>query len=434
MAHRRIAVVGSGIAGLGAAWLLSRRHEVVLFEADSRLGGHTHTVDCDLAGGRISVDTGFIVYNEANYPHLTALFATLGVPTRPSDMSFAFSASDIDLEYAGDNLNTLFAQRRNLLRPAFWRMAGDILRFNREGARALATDALDHDEPLSAFLDRIGLGEAFRRYYLLPMSAAIWSCPPERMLAFPAASLLRFFANHGLIRLSGRPQWRTVTGGARRYIEAMRPDLGEVRTGSPVTRIRRDGTGVHLHGPSGGLGRFDDVVIAAHADQALAMLEQPSRGERTVLGRFHYQANEAWLHQDPALMPRRRTVWSSWNHLTTHAADGSRPVSVTYWMNRLQRPDTDEPLFVSLNPVRPPAPDRVIRRLSYDHPVFDGAAMRAQAALPRLQGDGGVWFCGSYCGYGFHEDALASAVAVAGRLGCAPPWTHAVQRDGGNTG
>lgn len=414
---RSIAVIGAGVAGMGAAWLLSRQYQVTLFEAAPRLGGHSNTVECPLPEGNIPVDTGFIVYNTPNYPHLTALFKALDVPTQPSDMSFAFAATDIDLEYAGSSIGTLFAQRRNLLRPQFLGMVNDILRFNKKANQYLAAQSTD---PLSLgeLLDQWRMGQAFRRYYLLPMSAAIWSCPQDVMLRFPARSFLQFFSNHGLIQLKDRPQWETVSGGSREYLQRMRPSIQTIHTDTPVTQVTRLAEGgVELTGTEGALGRFDAVVIAAHGDQALGMLNQPTDAEARVLGAFGYQDNAAWLHTDKTLMPRRRAVWSSWNHLTTLNEAGDRPVSVTYWMNRLQSLPTQTDVFVTLNPLHDPDPNRVIKRETYAHPVFDQAAIAAQAALPDIQGTDRIWYCGSYHGYGFHEDAFASAVGVAEQLG-----------------
>lgn len=426
MEPRRIAVVGAGVAGIGAAWLLSKQHEVTLFEAADRLGGHSNTIVCDLPEGEVPVDTGFIVYNEPNYPQLTALFRHLALPTHDSDMSFAFAATDIDLEYAGSGLGTLFAQRRNLLRPRFWGMVRDILRFNRE-ANARLESGKGHDQTLGDLLDELGMGDAFRRYYLLPMSAAIWSCPQDVMLRFPARSFLRFFYNHGLIQLSDRPQWQTVTGGSREYIKRMHDAIHAIHTGTPVRAVRRLGNGVRLVGDQGELGDFDDVVMASHADQTMAMLEQPTADEARLLGAFSYQDNDAFLHTDIALMPRRRAVWSSWNHLTAKSADGQQPVSVTYWMNRLQALPTQTDVLVTLNPLQEPDPAKVIRRECYAHPVFDQAAISAQSALQDIQGVDRIWYCGSYHGYGFHEDAFGSAVRVATQLGAPPPWSGQTQ-------
>lgn len=416
----RIAVIGGGIAGLGAAWLLSRRYDVTLIEAAPTIGGHTNTVDVAASDGTIPVDTGFIVYNELNYPHLTGLLRHLGVATKPSDMSFAFASSNPELEYAGDNLATLFAQPRNLLRPAFWGMVADILRFNRRARSALA-DGIDKTTTIGELLDAWDLGEGFRRFYLLPMSAAIWSCPPDRILDFPARPFLQFFNNHGLTQVTDRPQWRTVDGGGREYVNRMLADIPEVRAATPVRRVRPETDGVKV-ATAEGTDHFEEVVIATHADQALALLDPPSDDEAAVLGAFGYATNEAWLHTDSRLMPKRRRVWASWNHLTHEPRIGSASVSVTYWMNRLQSLTTEDDIFVSLNPPEAPSADCVHRRLAYDHPVFDAPAIAAQAQLPALQGRRGLWFCGSYAGYGFHEDALQSSVGVANALGVDTPW------------
>lgn len=418
----RIAVVGGGISGLAAAWLLSKRHEVTLFEANDYIGGHSNTVDVPGPGGTpVPVDTGFIVFNERNYPHLTGLLDVLGVSTRCSDMSFGFSHRQTGLEWAGDNLNTLFAQRRNLLNPRFIAMALDILRFNRAGKRFLQQRG-GEAMSLGEFLQEIGAGSALRDRYLLPMAAAIWSCPPETMLDFPARRFLQFFDNHGLIDLNNRPQWQTVQNGSREYVRRMLPAIsGGSHRGTPVRRVRRGVDTVELVGDQGSLGSFDHVVLASHADQALAMLEEPSFWEATLLGAIRYQRNEAWLHRDPRLMPRSRRVWSSWNYL---AGNGQSQACVSYWMNRLQDLRTDEQWFVTLNPPEPPAESLVFRRMAYDHPVFDVGAMRAQDMLPQIQGQDRVWFCGSYWGYGFHEDALRSAVNLASAFEIQPLWQH----------
>ncbi len=425
MTDTRIAVVGGGIAGLSAAWLLSRRYQVTLFEANDYVGGHTNTVDVPGPDRQpMPVDTGFIVYNERNYPHLCRLFRHLDVRTQASDMSFAFSDPSIDLEWAGDSLNTLFAQRRNLLRPAFWRMGRDILRFNAMGKR-FVREPSDESLSLGEFLQRTGVGRELRRNYLLPMAAAIWSCPQQELLDFPAHRFLQFFDNHGLMDLADRPAWRTVSGGGRSYVRRMLPELsGGHVTACPVRRVQRTADGIRLHGEDGELGLFDQVVIASHADQALAMIDRPTFWEGTLLSSMRYQTNAAYLHTDRRLMPRRQAVWSSWNYLA-NAADA--PPAVTYWMNRLQRLRGDQDYFVTLNPERPPAEELTLRRFAYDHPVFDRLAMRAQGLLSRIQGRDRLWFCGSYFGYGFHEDALRSSVAVTERMGVPVPWT--VDRD-----
>lgn len=418
----RIAVIGSGIAGLACAWLLSQRYAVTLIERNDRLGGHSHTIEVSEGERRIPVDTGFIVYNERNYPLLVRLLARLGVATQASDMSFAASIGPGELEYGGDNLNTLFAQRRNLVNPAFWRMLADIVRFNRRGQALLASTG-DSELALGEWLERERLSAAFRDYYLLPMAAAIWSCPPRTMLEFPVTSLLRFFANHGLLNVLERPLWRTVTGGSREYVQRLMHDIGvENILLDGAEQVRRQPEGIEIRLRSGATFTFDEAVLACHADEALALLAQPTAEESAVLGAFRYQANQAYLHCDPRLMPHRRQIWSAWNYLAAGEGDGSRAVSVTYWMNRLQNLPTARDYFVSLNPLEPPAPDTIVATMIYHHPVFDRAALRAQTQLDHLQGRDRLWYCGSYFGYGFHEDALRAAVNTAGLIGADTDW------------
>ena len=417
---QRIAVIGSGIAGLGAAWTLAQRHDVTVYEAAYRPGGHSNTVEVRAGGRTIPVDTGFIVYNPANYPNLTALFAHLGVPTRPSEMSFAVSADDGALEYAGTDLGGLFAQRSNLVRPRFLGMVGDILRFYRRAPALL--DGPPTRQTLGEYLAAGRYGQAFIHDHLLPMAAAIWSCPTRTMLEFPAVSFVRFCHNHGLLRVRDRPAWRTVAGGSREYVRRLAGDLsGRIRLGTPVARIVRTPWEVEIHDGQGQVDRFEQVVLAAHGDQALAMLGDADEGERAVLGAFRYAANRAVLHGDPALMPRRRAVWASWNYLAA-GSDDQRAVSVTYWMNRLQGIDPAVPLFVSLNPLREPDPARIHADLRYEHPIFDQAAIDAQGRLGAIQGRRRTWFCGSYCGHGFHEDGLTAGLQVAALLGASAPW------------
>lgn len=424
---QRIAVIGSGIAGLGAAWLLGRRHRVTLFERELRLGGHSNTVEVDDDGRRLAVDTGFIVYNELNYPNLTGLFATLGVPTQASDMSFAASVDGV--EYAGDSLATLFAQRRRLLDPLHWRMLFDITRFNREARAALAAGALG-ERTLGEFLDAGGYGAALRERYLLPMGGAIWSCPTRTMLEFPAAPFLRFLDNHHLLAVDGRPQWRTVSGGAREYLQRLLvqakqgPHPLEVLRGSPVTRVARVAGGVELTVGAERSLRFDQVVLAGHAPDMLALLADPTGAERELLGAFRYQRNRAVLHRDARLMPRLRRAWSSWNYAATPASQGERHIAVTYWMNRLQRLPTPNDWFVSLNPQLEPAADRVAFVCEYEHPVYSREAIAAQRRLGAIQGHDRLWFAGAWTGHGFHEDGLRSAVEVAAAFGIAPPWAR----------
>jgi len=411
-----IAVIGSGISGLSAAWLLNRDHDVQVFEADSRIGGHSNTVE--VAGQ--PVDTGFIVYNETTYPNLTALFAHLGVPTRATDMGFAVSLDHGRLEYAGGDLGGLFAQKRNLVSPRFWRMIADLVRFYRRAPRDLPHLG---DIALGAYLDRLGLGAAFRDDHLYPMAAAIWSTPVAQIPDYPAAAFIRFCDNHGLLNLGARPPWRTVEGGSRAYVERLSAPLaGRIQTHTPVRAVRRLPHGVDVvtdHGTQ----RFDHVVIATHGDLALAMLPDADGEERRVLGAFGYRANMAVLHSDPALMPKRRRVWSAWNYASVGGAAQSA-LSVTYWMNCLQTwlPD-DLPLFLTLNPLVQPDPALVHARIAYDHPVFDAAAGRAQSDLWSLQGRRRTWFCGAHFGAGFHEDGLQAGLAVAEALGgVRRPW------------
>lgn len=414
----RIAVIGSGISGLSAAWLLSRRHEVTLFEAAGRLGGHSNTVEAE----GVAVDTGFIVYNEKTYPNLTALFAHLGVPTGETDMSFAVSLDGGRLEYSGTGLRGLFAQPGNLVSPRFHAMLRDLLRFYRAAPRdlpAMGLESLDH------YLDANGYGPAFRHDHLYPMAAAIWSTPAAEIGRYPAAAFVRFCENHGLLRLLDRPLWRTVVGGSWVYVARLRADMrARVVTDRPIRRVRRVPGGVVLGDAGGRERRFDHVVIATHADQALALLERPGAAEVRLLGAIGYSRNQAVLHGDPRLMPRRRAAWAAWNYLADRRADGR--LCVTYWMNRLQPLPTARPFFVTLNPVEEPDPATVAHRVAYEHPLFDARAMAAQERLWSLQGDGGVWFCGAYFGAGFHEDGLQAGLAVAEALGgVRRPWSVA---------
>jgi predicted NAD/FAD-binding protein len=422
LAGRRIAVIGSGIAGMSAAWLLSRRYDVTVYEQDGRLGGHANTVEVTTPDGPLQVDTGFIVYNEETYPNLTAMFEHLGVPTRLSDMSFGVSLDDGALEYSSFNLQGLFAQAANIVSPRFWAMLRDIPRFYRAGLR----DVLSGNLPpmsLGEYLHAGGFCRAFEEDHLLPQAAAIWSTTPRAMRDYPAAAFLRFFHNHGLMRLTARPLWRTVVGGSRAYVERLTADYADrVRLGRGVTSVRRAEDGVWVRDVTGAVERYDDVVIAAHADQALALLEDPDANERRLLGAIRYTRNSAILHTDAGLMPRRRAAWSSWNHLGRRGDPEAG--TITYWMNRLQGLPETVPLFVTLNSHIAPDPATVICRHDYEHPLFDAAADAAQRELWSLQGRRGTWFCGAWFGAGFHEDGLQSGLAVAEALG-APrrPWS-----------
>lgn len=417
----RIAVIGSGISGNSAAWALSSSHEVVLYEKRARPGGHSATADIDYDGKAISVDTGFIVYNERNYPNFTALLAHLGVASTTSDMSFALSANGGRLEWSGDNLNTVFAQRRNLLSPRFLAMLRDIVRFNRCSVADLRAGALT-GVTLGDYLARESYSAGFINDYLLAMGAAIWSTPISEMRAYPAESFVAFFENHRLLSFD-RPTWRTVSGGSRSYVEKLVAPLRDgLRLATPVARIeRRDGkvivTDTHGHADV-----FDHVVLASHTDQSLAMLADATPQERDILGAMRYRPNEVYLHRDTRLMPKRRRVWASWNYLSDSDEGKTRDVTVSYWMNRLQSLDPARPLFVTLNPFRPPQDDKIFARYVYDHPQFDSAALAARARLFEIQGVNNTWFCGAWQGHGFHEDGMASGLKVARALGARVPW------------
>ena len=421
---QRVAVVGSGVAGLGAAWLLGKGHTVTLLEQADYVGGHSNTVDVPGDPRDIAVDTGFIVYNERNYPNLTRLFAHLAVPTAASDMSFAVSLRNGTLEYAGTNLAGLFAQPGNLVGRRFWRMLVDLRRFYRD-ATALRREAARDGLTLGQLLARHRYSAAFIDDHLLPMAGAIWSATAAEMADYPAVAFLDFCLNHGLVQLRDRPQWRTVLGGSREYVRRLLADLpGAVRLASPVVAVERISQGVQVCLADGSRETFDQVVLATHADQALQLLVAPDARERSALGAFRYSCNRAVLHEDATLMPQRRAAWASWNHL----GEVGRQPSVTYWMNNLQPLATRRNLFVTLNPVHEPDAAMVHRELEYHHPLFDAGALDAQRALAGLQGAGGVWFCGSYFGYGFHEDALESGLWVAEALGgVARPWAWSAQ-------
>lgn len=419
-AGKRIAVVGTGIAGMSAAWLLSQGHDITVYEQEARLGGHSNTVTVNTTDGAVPVDTGFIVYNEKTYPNLTAMFAHLDVPTQASQMSFAVSLANGDLEYSGTSLNGLFAQRSNVFRPRFWSMLNDLWRFYREAPRDLAS--LDDLSSLEQYLDAGLYGQVFRNDHLLPMAAAIWSASPRLMLQYPAASFIRFHDNHGLLKIRNRPQWRTVSGGSRVYVDALARRLTKAaRLARGVTAVRRFGAHVEVHDSSGHTDLFDEVVMATHADQALSLLQEPSGNEVNLLGAFRYSRNQCILHSDPALMPRRKAVWASWNYIGQSGEDIRQNPTVTYWMNALQRVPTSQNLFVTLNPTT--EPKQILHQECYEHPIFDAAAMRAQRRLWSLQGRDRIWFCGSYFGAGFHEDGLQAGLAVAEAIGgVRRPW------------
>lgn len=422
----KIAVVGSGISGASAAAALTGSANVTLFEADTRLGGHSHTVDVTLPAADGSpvthgVDTGFLVFNPRTYPRLVALFNQLNVPVANADMSFSVQAPGWSggeaLEWSGADLSTVFAQRSNLLRPRFWGMLSDIVRFNRLcTGLALSGEADANLQPLGDFLDQHRFGPVFRDGYLLPMLGCIWSCPTDQMLQFPVATMVRFCHNHGLLQVNDRPQWRTVAGGSREYVKRLLAPVTDVRLGCPVRRVIRQGSTADVVTDQG-TETFDHVVMASHSDQTLAMLSNPSPTERAVLGAIRYQPNVAVLHTDTAMLPRRTAAWAAWNYERT-AATGqqSAQVCLHYLINRLQPLPFAQPVIVSLNPARDIRADTVLARIDYAHPVFDAAAIRAQRHIEAIQGTGGVWFCGAWTGYGFHEDGLRSGQKVVDRL------------------
>ncbi|MFY8107219.1 MAG: NAD(P)/FAD-dependent oxidoreductase [Elstera sp.] len=421
----RIAIIGSGISGLGAAWSLRNRN-ITIFEKEPRPGGHSNTVDIALDGQQVPVDTGFIVYNERNYPNLTLFFQHLGVATAESDMSFSVSVDGGRLEYSGNSIATLFAQKRNLVNLRHWRMIRDILRFFRN-ASALLNDPQGDDLSLGEFLARGGYGQAFIQDHLLPMAAAIWSAPMSTLRAFPARSFAQFFANHGLLSVNDRPQWRTVAGGSRSYVQRVLVDLPNLQLNSGIETIRRTETGVEIR-HQGAWQSFDRVLLACHADQALRLLDDADASEWGLLDAFRFQPNTAYLHRDVALMPRRRRAWASWNHLSRTAPQGrdeDADVSVTYWMNRLQPLATKTDVFVTLNPLTEPDPALTYARIDYDHPIFDHAAVSAQARLSAVQGYRNIFYAGAWTGYGFHEDGLRSGLRAGLALGGSIPWALA---------
>ena len=438
---QRIAIVGSGISGLAVAHELAPHAKVTLFEAGGHFGGHTHTVDVTLEGKTHGVDTGFLVFNERTYPNLIRLFAELKVETALSEMSFSVQApatrGSAALEWSGADLNGVFAQRRNLLRPGFWRLLRDLLRFNR-----LCTALADRDaeqelsQPIGEFLDAHHFSREFRDGYFLPMIGCIWSCPTAQMLRFPIATMIRFCHNHGLLQVADRPRWFTVRGGARHYVRKIVAGLEDARLETPVRSVRRLPPAA---GPGGGHAgawvatdaggeRYDEVVLACHSDQALALLADPTDDERSVLGAIGYHRNRAVLHTDTAMLPQRKRAWAAWNY--ERAADDSREQSAVclhYLLNRLQPLPFTTPLMVSLNPIAEPRADSVLGEFDYAHPVFDLAAIAAQARLPALQGVARTWFCGAWTRYGFHEDGLSSGLAVAAALKA--QWAARHQRE-----
>ncbi|MBK8180664.1 MAG: FAD-dependent oxidoreductase [Planctomycetes bacterium] len=416
----RIAVIGSGISGLTAARLLSREHEVDVYEQDSRIGGHTHTHDIVEDGRRLSIDTGFIVFNRRTYPHFCRLLELVGVESRDSNMSFSVRDEQSGLEYNGTNLDTLFAQRKNLLSPSFLGMLADIARFNR-AARKLSAGP-ESAESLGEFLARGRFGRAFREHYLIPMGSAVWSAAPSRMLEFPAWTFARFFDNHGFLDLGDRPQWRVVSGGSRSYLEPLaEPFARRIHRKAPVVSLARRDAQVFVRTAQGLPRSYDHAVVAVHSDQALALLEDPSDAEREVLGAIEYQENEAVLHTDARLLPRLPKARAAWNYHVrspeeTHGPGGSR-VAVSYWMNSLQSLTAREQYLVTLNRTASIDPSRILARMTYHHPVYTLAGLAAQKRKREISGVRRTHYCGAYWGFGFHEDGVVSALDVAASFG-----------------
>lgn len=419
----RIGVVGSGISGLSAAWLLSKKHEVTLFEKEARVGGHSNTVTVTHEGLKIPVDTGFIVFNKKTYPHLIRLFDHLRVPYHSSDMSFGVAARH--LEYSGRNLSGVFAQKSNLFKPDFWQMLWDIFRFNK---RSIRVNPQDFSLSLEDYVTQCGVGRYFKDYYLYPMVSAIWSTPRDQMKHYPAASFLAFFQNHGLLQVMNQPQWYTVTGGSQSYVKKLLQEFkGTVRMGEGAKKVFKKENKI-LVKTSRNTYAFDHVVMATHGDEAAEILE--NLPQSTILKQFQYTRNMAYLHSDPSFMPRARTAWASWIYALEESDSqnlSQKTTTLTYWMNLLQLPKVELPLFVTLNPLR--IPKKIHYQTTYTHPVYGAQSLKAQEDVRSIQGQDNIWFCGAYLGYGFHEDGLRSGLEVCSRLGVETPWD--ISRDGG---
>jgi predicted NAD/FAD-binding protein len=414
----KIAIIGTGISGLGAAYLLNPHHDVVIYEKNAYIGGHSRTIEVPLGENQMTpVDTGFIVFNDVNYPNLMGLFQHLDVPFQKSDMSFGVSIDNGWLEYASGGV---FAQKKNLLRPSYYKMLIDIVRFNKQALSYIEKDAT---VSLQDCLDDLGMGEWFKRYYLLSMGAAIWSCPIETIMKFPARTFLRFFKNHGLLSINDHPQWYTVTGGSREYVSRLTKDFkDQIRLGTGVCKVYHDGDQIVVEDVNGGCEVYDQVVFACHADEAVKMIDQNNLDSISVLKNFQYQNNKIIVHSDTSFMPQEKKCWASWVYLSEEKEDNSSSVSLSYWMNNLQAIDPNYPLIVTLNPGRRPQEDLIFDEHEFSHPVFDLGAVQSQDKIDAIQGKNGLWFCGAYQRYGFHEDGLLSAVKVVEKMGVKIPW------------
>ncbi len=417
--RQRIAIIGSGISGIGAAYLLHQKHDITVYEKNDYVGGHARTLNIDYNGEKISVDTGFIVFNHKNYPNLTALFAQLKVPSHKTSMSFGFKAEDGSLEWGAESINAVFAQRRNLISPKFYRFICDVFKFNRQ---AVAEANRHPNITLGGLIAKLGLGDWFARFYILPMGGAIWSTPLHDMLNFPAKFFVNFFEAHGLLSVNGQPQWYTVTGGSQVYVERLIAGFkNKIRLSCGVVCVTRQNGKIQIADSLGETHEYDHVVFACHAPEILALLGDPIEIEKSTFGVFRHQKNTAILHKHSAIMPRRRACWSSWVY---HARNkpGQEPIAVTYWMNYLQGIDNQYPLFVTLNPHEAIPEADIFDRHDFYHPIYDPASVAAQPKIAALQGHNNTWYCGAYNRHGFHEDGLASAVDMAARMGVSPPW------------
>lgn len=414
----KIAIIGAGISGLGAAYLLSPKHDVTIYEKNDYIGGHSRTIEAKGKSRSLPVDTGFIVFNNWNYPNLLGLFKCLGVPYQNSDMSFGVSIHDGWLEYASGGL---LAQKRNILRPRYWRMIRDILYFNKHAPAYIEKDPAI---TLEQCLKQLGMSDWFKNYYILAMGASIWSCPIETILEFPARTFLQFFKNHGLLNIKNRPQWYTVTGGSRQYVKRLTATLQNgVKINNAASKVTASASGKAIvEDSTGKTEEFDHVIFACHADEAMKILQNPTYDQTTVIGSFRYQNNKIVVHGDTSFMPKRKKCWASWVYLSEGIEDKKPDVSLTYWMNNLQSLDPDFPLFVTLNPGREPKAELVYDHHEFSHPIFDRPAIHAQDRIPDIQGQNNIWFCGAYQRYGFHEDGLLSAVTVAKSFGVDIPW------------
>lgn len=413
----KIAIIGTGISGLGAAYLLAPDHDVTLYEKNTYIGGHSRTIDVPTGDTKTPVDTGFIVFNNWNYPNILGLFKELDVPFQKSDMSFGVSIDNAWLEYGSKGM---FAQKKNLVRPSYYKMLADVLRFNKQ---ALAYIEKDADITLQECLNALNMGDWFRRYYLLAMGAAIWSCPVDTIMKFPARTFLQFFKNHGLLSVNNRPQWHTVTGGSHEYVVRLIESYKEqIKLNCGVQSVTKIDGGVFIRDEQGGETIYDQVVFSCHADQAIKMIEGADSEQTSVLGAFDYQNNEIIVHSDTSFMPQNRKCWASWVYLSESKEDKSDTVSLSYWMNNLQGLDPDYPIIVTLNPGRRPKENLIMDEHTFSHPIFDLKAIKAQAKIKDIQGKNGMWFCGAYQRYGFHEDGLLSAVNVAKSMGADIPW------------